>query len=699
MRLAVPQFARVTRGELVFSLKCFAASMLAMYLALRFGLPRPFWAMMTTYVVASPLAGAVRSKAVYRFGGTLLGSVAAVLMVGTLSGARELLMLALSLWMAACLYVALQDRTPRSYVFMLAGYTAALIGFPSVDSPLQIFDTAVARVEEIGLGILCGSLVHSLVFPTSLAPTLLGLLDRTLRDTVRWLHDVLQPAPADAARERAAVDADRRRVAGDITQLRMLSTHVPYDTSHLRWTAGALSAMQDATAALTPVLSAVEDRLRALREFENGLAEDVAALVARVDAWAHLQLGAAASTQTQEDVDALLAAIAVLGADPAAHAGWHRALRISLSQRLQELVLGWRRCAELRAAIDRGLAGAPMPAATRALGNHVLHRDPGLAVLSAFSMVLAVLVCCAFWIATGWPSGAAMPMMAAVFCILFSTMDDPVPAINGFLKGTLWSVPLSALYVLAALPQMHDYGMVVLLCAPAFVVLGCYIPRTTPGNMAMPIVFGVAGALAMHDTANADLVSFANSMLAQVLGTIAAAQVTGLVRSVSADWAARRIQHATWRELGDLAAGPSRGAAGDAYAVRMLDRIGLLAPRIAQAAGRGDEGPARDALHDLRTGADIVALQRARAGLPRGAADAVLREIAALFRTRRVLPFAAQPAAVLPRLDSALDALVQAPANDDPQRRALTALVGLRRNLFPDAPPVLPAATLQGEPQ
>ena len=63
MRVALPALPRITRAEWVFSAKCFAAAMLAMYLALWFGLPRPFWAMMTTYVVASPLAGAVRSKA------------------------------------------------------------------------------------------------------------------------------------------------------------------------------------------------------------------------------------------------------------------------------------------------------------------------------------------------------------------------------------------------------------------------------------------------------------------------------------------------------------------------------------------------------------------------------------------------------------------------------------------------------------
>jgi uncharacterized membrane protein YccC len=255
-------------------------------------------------------------------------------------------------------------------------------------------------------------------------------------------------------------------------------------------------------------------------------------------------------------------------------------------------------------------------------------------------------------------------------------------------------VPLAALYVLVAMPLMHDFGMVVLLCAPAFLVLGCFIPRTTPGNQAMPIVFGVAGALAMHDTSNADLVSFTNSILAQVLGTLAAAQVTALVRSVSADWSARRIQGATWRELGELAAGPRRRSAGNAYAVRMLDRIGLLAPRIAQSsAGRGESQAARDALHDLRIGADIVALQRARTSLPPASTDAVLRGVAALFRGREVQRLAAPATALLPELDGALAMALRDREPGPERRRAIAALVGLRRNLCPDAPPAL-----QGEP-
>lgn len=255
--MKIPAPLRFTRAESTFSLKCFASAMIAMYLASRAGLPRPFWALMTTYIVAHPLAGAVRSKATYRLLGTLLGCTAALCLVPLLCNAPIALALALSLWTGLCLYFSLLDRRPRSYVFMLAGYTAALIGFPSMEAPAQLFDTAVARVEEIGLGILVATAVHALVQPTGLAPTLLRLLDRTLDDARCWLADVLDATGSGRAPGGATLAADRRRVAADVTQLRLLSTHIPFDTVHLRWTAEAVQAMQDRVAELLPAYSAV----------------------------------------------------------------------------------------------------------------------------------------------------------------------------------------------------------------------------------------------------------------------------------------------------------------------------------------------------------------------------------------------------------------------------------------------------------
>src|SRR5690606_25628752 len=57
-------------NELLFSAKCYLGAITALYLSYSIGLPRPFWAMTTAYVVSQPWAGAVRSKAVFRLGGT-----------------------------------------------------------------------------------------------------------------------------------------------------------------------------------------------------------------------------------------------------------------------------------------------------------------------------------------------------------------------------------------------------------------------------------------------------------------------------------------------------------------------------------------------------------------------------------------------------------------------------------------------------
>ncbi|SDY02627.1 Uncharacterized membrane protein YccC [Variovorax sp. YR634] len=694
--LSLPRFSR---AELLFSGKSFAAAMLAMYLASRAGLPRPFWALMTTYIVAHPLAGAVRSKAVYRFCGTLIGSTATVLLVPALSNAPELLTLVLALWVGLCLCISLLDRTPRSYVFMLAGYTAALIGFPSVQTPLALFDTAVARVEEIGLGIFCATLVHSLVLPAGLAPTVLGLLDRTLQDARKWLGDLLQPAGRSSNADPKRLDDDRRRLAGDITQLRLLSTHVPFDTTHLRWTAGAIRAMQDRVAALTPALSAVEDRLQALEQAEGRLAPDVAAVLSQAAQWLREEAEPTGDAATRaERLQALRRAIDVLSATPASaqqQTPWGRALRIGLAGRLAELVDGWTACAQLRLDIDEGLKGAAPLRRTAALGSRVLHRDYGMALLSALAAVIAICLCGAFWIVTGWPMGSAATMMAAVFCCFFATMDDPVPAIHGFLKWTLLSIPISALYVLVLMPTVQDFGMLVVICAPLFLLLGLYLPRPTHFMPAMALIFGVAGTLALHDTASSDLVSFLNSMIGQIVGVVVAARVTRLVRSVGADWSARRIQRATWRELGDMAASSQpQYAQSDAYAVRMLDRIGLLAPRIAQAGGTVEGVAANDALRDLRMGADIAVLQRVRAQLPLATSAALLGGISRFFRQRSEGRMNPRPPGLLPQIDEALNAMLEArdTAASSTSRAAVTALVGLRRNLFPDAPPMLGAS-------
>lgn len=101
------------REAWIFSLKSFIGAMLALYLSFRLGLPRPFWAPLTAYVVAQPIAGAVRSKALYRVIGTFIGALATVIFIPTFINYSVLMCLVFGVWIGFCLYVSMLDRTPR----------------------------------------------------------------------------------------------------------------------------------------------------------------------------------------------------------------------------------------------------------------------------------------------------------------------------------------------------------------------------------------------------------------------------------------------------------------------------------------------------------------------------------------------------------------------------------------------------------
>jgi uncharacterized membrane protein YccC len=662
--------------------------MLSLYVSMRIGLTRPYWALMTAYIVSAPYAGPTRSKGVYRAAGTFVGAVAVTFLVPQLSNAPELLSLALALWIGGCLYVSLLDRTPRSYMMMLAGYTAGLIAFPAVGAPDTIFDIALARVEEIVLGITCATLVHSLVFPQSFGPVLLARLDKALRDAQHWIADAL--APAGDARS----SHDRRKLAGDITELRMMATHLPFDTSHLRWTANAIQALQERLAAMVPLVSAIEDRLKALRELGaldtssrwNSLLNDITA-------WTGSRRDAVEAGRET----ALRLAIYELAPMAGRDSDWRELIEVNLAARLRSLVDICVEIQQLRRHIDAGVHDE-LPKEARHLPGvpaRALHLDHGLAVMSALATIIATLGCCAFWILTGWPAGAAAPMMAAVLCCFFATQDDPVPHIKGFLKYTIYSIPVSAAYILVALPAVHNFEMLALALAPVFLALGVLVARPATFGQVMPFLFGICGTLALQDTNTADLVSFANATLSQILGLIAAALTTRLFRTVGAGWTARRLLKAGWNELARLGNG-ERIASVPEFSARMVDRIALLTPRLALA-GPQQDLQAADALRDLRIGLNMAQLQSVRGKLGPSEASLwpLMEHLSQYFEARPAVDHAGEQR-LLTSLDNALRS-VSAAEPSPAQREALAALAGTRRDLFPDAAAYQPSPILETE--
>lgn len=661
----MPALNRIT---LLFSLNSFAASMLALFIAFSVGLPMPYWAMTTAYIVSQPLSGAVRSKAIYRVLGSILGAAATVIMVPALVQSPVLLCIALALWVAGCLVISLLDRTPRSYVLMLAGYTAAIIGFASVNHPEAVFDTAVARVVEIGLGILCATLVHSLVFPRPVGGALQTALAAWLDDADRWALDLI-----DGAGE-GAIGRDRRHLAASASDIRILASHLPFDTSRLRDTTAAVQAMQDRMLLLIPLLSGLSDRLDALQREGGGQDGPVREGLDAVAAW----LRAGADYSEGLALTDRIAALTGAGSD------WSGLLAESLLVRLADAVTALNEAHALLAHVKAPHRAVPAQVAAAISGarRRPMHTDLPLALLSGAAAVVAILGSCALWILGGWSDGGGVAIMAAVFCCFFASMDDPVPAIANFGLFSLLSMPVAALYLFAILPAVDGFPMLVMVLAPPLLLAGLYMPDPKRMGAALAFIMTFCSALALQETFTADFASFVNGDFAQMVGIFIAIVATGAMRSMGVDAGARRLLSRVWKGLAGIARA-RRAPEPAAFAGVLVDRMALLSPKLAQVDPKGDL-TGFDALRDIRIGMNMVSLQRVRpdlSGQPRAAVDRLLGQLESHFSGLAARRDRSPAPALLAAIDEALVLLAGRAAAD-----GVSGLVGLRRNLFPEAP-------------
>ncbi|WP_050422775.1 FUSC family protein [Bradyrhizobium tropiciagri] len=663
----------VRHADLIFALKTFAASMLALVIALAIDLPRPYWAMATVYITSQPLAGATSSKAFFRVIGTLVGASMTVALVPNLINAPELLCLAIALWVGLCLYLALLDGTPRSYIFMLGGYTVALIGFPSVADPGSIFDVALARVEEISLGIICASLVSTVVFPRSVAPAVGGRVRSWLADARRLSRDVLLDRGTSETRR-----AQRLHLATDIVEIDTLATHLAYDRLADAGTIRGLGEVRLRMLMLLPIVTSIEDRLAALGEAALQSQPELRRLIGDLAAWI---VDEDRSRQSGEQIRAAIAKrqSALDGLAPR-----ERIITISLLLRLRELVDISADCRAVGDAIAVGqdISAVPLAFHPEAGAAPVRHRDHGMALWSAAGAAVAILICCGVWIATGWPDGASAPMMAAVACSFFAAQDEPARSIRAFGLFSLVAIVVVAIYQFALVPGISHIEVLIAALAPTFLTYGFLIARPKTAPIGMALAANTATLLALQSTYNADFASFANTAVAFFLGVVIAEIVTRVARGVGAEWIAKRLMMSSWQTLAVAAERRGRGDRAQ-FAGLMLHRLGLLVQRIAFIS----ESDRRDAdsLVQLRIGLNIIDLRRARYGLAAStvrAIDDMLDDLAASFRAH---VDAAMPAELLSRIDATVTAVVKDP-NERARDDALLGLVGIRRGLFPDAP-------------
>jgi len=650
----------------LFSVKTFLAGMLALLVSFWLDIPRPYWALATVYIASQPLAGATGSKAFFRAIGTFAGAAAAVALVPNLVDAPPLLVLAIAVWSGACLYLSLLDRTPRGYAYMLAGYTTAIVGFPSVDAPDAIFDVALSRTEEILIGIVSAALVSSLLFPRAVSPVVAERVRDWLRDAKTSCRDALR------LEEQTTTEAHWLRLLADTAQIENLAGHLPFEAAGGRRAASLIECLLPRMLMILPQIDAIADRLRELARV-GGASPQTVELAKRLNA----ALGQSEATSEaefaalREDLDRRIGS-------PIGGASWRELTELNLILRLRDLCDLFADCHAFAAALADESCPLSLSFAYP-IENRLepaRHYDHHTAALAAFTLASTIILCCAIWIVAEWRDGAAAVMMAAVAGALFATQDDPAPSVSTFARWSLAAVCLSGLYVFGTLPQAHNFETLAVALMPGFLLIGLLIAEPRTSMVGLPLGVLTPSAMALQGAYSADLDGFLNSGIAMVAGMGISAAVTAVIRTAGAQARVTRFSQANRRTLTRVVDAP-----GGADEVRtmglMFDRLAQLAP-VAHAAHR----TMPEAMRQLRAGFNLLDMRRTHDAMPPYPRRAVDVLLARLQRDhRRNAPPSPD---VLAALDRALRRLASSKSRD---RTTLLALVGLRSCLFPKEPP------------
>ena len=652
-----------------YGVRTFAASMIALYIALLMQMPRPYWAMATVYIVSSPFLGPTSSKALYRAIGTFLGAAAAVLFVPMFVQSPYVLVVVIALWTGTLLFLSLHLRTANSYALMLAGYTLPLIALPTVDNPLAVWDVAEARTEEIFLGIAVAAVVGAMFWPRRLAPVFNDAVGKWFADATTYSLKFLS---RDVQPEQIATL--RMAMVANFNSLELMIGQLPHEGARPQ-TVRNTKELRGRMIHLLPVIDALEDSLYALERRTPELVEKFAPLLTATQQW----LGH--NDADLERWQALKDQLQALQPSCEALEDRKQLLFSNAIYRLGEFIDLWQDCRSLQDAIlcERQDSWRAVYRHWR-LGRLTPFLDRGMMLYSVASTVLAIIVASVLWILLGWPDGGSAVILAAVACSFFASMDDPAPQIYRFFFWTGMSVLFASLYLFLILPNLHDFPMLVLAFAVPFICVGTLTvqPRFFLG-MLLTLV-NTSSFISIQGAYDADFFAFVNSNLAGPLGLLFAFIWTLIARPFGVELAAKRLTRFSWKDIVRMTE-PANLAEHRHLGVQLLDRLMQHLPRLAMTGQ--DTGIA---MREVRVGLnllDLLAYTPRVSGAPKALLQQVVAEVGEYFRAclkaGERLP---APSPLLMTMDRARRAL-KGHGDEETRLNLLHALSGLRLALLP----------------
>jgi len=507
---------------------------LALWLAMRLQLPSPNTAAMTTIIVMHRQSGMVLAKSFYRVLGTFAGAAAALMIVAAFPQQRVLFLGAMALWIGLCAGGATLYRNFKSYAFVLAGYTAAIIALPVIDQPGGVFDSAMARITELMLGLLVSAVVSDTVFPVRLRDT----LRRTAREQYRHFIAFMQGSTAGAI-PRADMERAHLRFVRDAVTLEDLRSSVIFEDPQAR---GRSAHMELANQRFMAVSTSFQSLHHLLNRLQRAGGEATAASLIALYRPLGEALGEGEATTPSRELLRRLRA--------ARHAMTTRtpALRANVPTQQAEdfdvgagLVQRFARELEQYVVSQLDLRGDRVKGPVLERARFVRGNDRAGAALAAVRTVITMTLLALFWIGSAWPMGANAMLLATIFSGLFATAPGPIRTTVRVAAGYLAGMLLGFACTFFVLTRIDGFALLVACLLPCL-MLGAYLfTRPALSLFGLGWCMGLAYILALSNPMVFNPLHFINDGIAQIVGLAAVVLMFMLVPpAIGSAWLRRR---------------------------------------------------------------------------------------------------------------------------------------------------------------
>lgn len=536
--------AEALRGAAVdwtFVAKTAFALLLTGWLAMRFQLEQPASAMITVGIVSHPHSGMVVAKSFYRALGTLAGCLAALLLVALFPQQRVLFLGTLALWIGLCAGGAALHRNFRSYGFVLAGYTAAIVAIPVIGRPDAVFDSAVMRVSEVMLGLFVAGLVSDVLFPQRLGRVLRTEVRGQFAGFLGFVRDSL-----GGVLDRGTLQAAHLRFVRQTVQIENQRSSVVFEDAGARVRSPRLRRFNQRFMAVSTTYQSLHHLMNRLQGADHAAAR--AALTTLFATVAQALDAAGCTPRRAAEAVGLERAMAVLRADMPTQIV---AARTPLRGRdaLLDFDTGAellrRFVAELHAWTEAYATLAehrPMPVADHEAAPFHHENDRVGAVLTTARTFAVMATTAAFWIASAWSSGASAMLIATIFCGLMASAPDPLRAVRAMLLGYVAGIVAAFVCSFGVLVRMDGFALMAAGVLP-FLLPGLYLyTRPALAGMGTGYVIAFVYMTALKNPMSYDAAHFLNDALSQVVGIGGTALAFMLVPNASGNrWLRERL--------------------------------------------------------------------------------------------------------------------------------------------------------------